>query len=222
VGQEKIFMTGISLFMLASLACGLSPSIQWMIPSRIVQGVGGALMIPGSLAIINASIDPSRRGKAIGTWSAATTLITVIGPGLGGVLSDHGLWREVFLINIPIGIGALIVLFLKEPETRDETATGQFDYLGACLGTSGLAGLTYGFISAPDYGFQNARVFGTLILGIIFLTSFGFVEARKTQPMMPLQLFKSPTFSGANLLTLFLYGGLSVGTFFLSLNLVQV
>ncbi len=92
-GRKKIFMFGISLFMLASLACGLSPSIFWIISARIVQGIGGALMIPGSLAIINSSIDPSRRGMAIGTWSAATTLVTVAGPVLGGFLSDHGLWR---------------------------------------------------------------------------------------------------------------------------------
>ncbi len=221
-GRKKIFMIGIALFMLASLASGLSPSVQWMIPSRVIQGIGGAMMIPGSLSIINATIDPSRRGRAIGTWSAASTLVTVVGPVLGGVLSDHGLWRAVFLINLPLGICALIILFLKVPESKDETAAGRIDYLGAGLVTLGLAGLTYGFISAPDNGFANPLVLGSLILGMISLIVFVFVEARKDHPMMPLFLFKSSTFSGANLLTLFLYGGLSVGTFFLSLNLVQV
>ncbi len=128
---------------------------------------------------------------------------------------------RVFLINFPIGICALLVLSFKVPESRDETAIGHIDYLGAALVTLGLAGITYGFISAPDLGFGDVRVFGTLILGILFIAAFVLVEARKTQPMLPLQLFKSSTFSGANLLTLFLYGSLSVGTFFLALNLVQ-
>lgn len=221
-GRKKIFMIGIFIFVLASLASGISPSVHWIIIARIFQGIGGALMIPGSLAIINSGIDPNRRGKAIGTWSAVTTLVTVAGPVLGGFLADHGLWRAVFLINLPIGIAALIVLFFFVPESRDETATGPIDYFGAVLVTLGLAGVTYGFISAPDLGFANPLVWGTLSLGILFLIGFVWVEARKTNPMLPLKLFKFRSFSGANLLTLFLYGGLSAGTFFLSLNLVQV
>ena len=223
LGRKKVFMFGIVLFGLASLACGLAPTINWMIFFRLVQGVGGALMIPGSLSIITASIAPTRRGRAIGTWSAVTTLVTIIGPILGGAFSDAGFWRGVFLINLPLAIAALLVLFFKVPESRDESSlAGPIDVGGAVLVTIGLAGLTYGFISAPDRGFGDALVWGTLLLGVICLVAFVIVEARLKYPMLPLKVFKSATFSGANLLTLFLYGGLSVGFFFLSLNMVQV
>jgi len=221
-GRKKIFMLGIALFIVASLVCGISPSIQWMISARILQGIGGALMIPGSLAIISASLQPNRRGRAIGTWSAATTLVTVVGPVLGGILADHGLWRMVFLINPPLGMISLVALHFKVPESRDESSSGSIDYLGAGLLTIGLAGFTYGFISAPKLGFQNPLVLGTLLFGIFALVIFGFVESFREHPLVPFRLFKSRTFTGSNLLTLFLYGALSAVTFFLSLNLVQV
>lgn len=221
LGRKKVFMAGISLFVLASLACGLAPTIHFLIGARVVEGVGGALMIPGSLAIITTFFDSDRRGQAIGTWSAATTIVAVAGPVLGGFLSNMGLWRGVFLINLPLGIIALVVLHRKVPESRDEESSGRIDYVGAALAVLGLAGLTYGFISAPDLGFSDPRIYGTLIGGVVALAAFVVVEADSERAMMPLHLFKSPTFSGANLLTLFLYGALSVGTFFLSLNLVQ-
>jgi EmrB/QacA subfamily drug resistance transporter len=221
LGRKKVFMFGIVLFGLASLACGLAPTIGWMI--RLVQGVGGALMIPGSLSIITASVAPARRGRAIGTWSAVTTLVTVIGPILGGAFADAGFWRGVFLINLPLAVAALLVLYFKVPESHDAgSMAGPIDVGGALLVTVGLAGLTYGFISAPDQGFGFPLVWGTLLVGVVCLVAFVFLETRLPYPMLPLKLFKSSTFSGANLLTLFLYGGLSVGFFFLSLNLVQV
>ncbi len=221
LGRKKIFMIGITLFLLASLACGLAPTIAFMLSARVLQGIGGALMIPGSLAIISASFADDRRGRAIGTWSAATTLVTIAGPLLGGFLADAGLWRGIFLINIPLGIAALIVLFFKVPESRDQAASPSIDYLGAASASLGLASLTYGFISAPRLGFGHPLVLGTLLGGVVALVAFVFVEARSDHPMMPLGLFRSRTFSGVNLLTLFLYGALSVGLFFLSLNLVQ-
>lgn len=221
LGRKKIFMVGIGLFLLASLACGLAPTIAFLIEARVVQGIGGALMIPGSLAIISASFADERRGRAIGTWSAVTTLVTIAGPVLGGFLAEAGLWRGVFLINVPLGIAALLALFFKVPESRDEESSPAIDYLGAALASLGLAGLTYGFISAPRLGFGDLSVAGTLLGGVIALLGFVIVEARGDHPMLPLQLFRSRTFSGANLLTLFLYGALSVGIFILSLNLVQ-
>jgi EmrB/QacA subfamily drug resistance transporter len=221
LGRKKVFMTGISLFVLASLACGFAPTTEFLIGARVVQGIGGAMMIPGSLAIITASFDPDRRGGAIGTWSAATTIVTVAGPVLGGLLADAGLWRGVFLINLPLGIATLLVLYFKVPESRNEEVSGQIDYLGAVLATLGLVGLTYGFISLPNLGFSDPRIYWTLIGGIVALVACVVVEARSDHPMMPLHLFKSRTFSGTNLVTLFLYGALSVSTFFLSLNLVQ-
>ena len=222
LGRKRVFMTGIALFGLASLACGISPTIEWLIGARVIQGIGGAMMIPGSLAIISASLAPSRRGKGIGTWSAVTTLVTVAGPILGGLLADNGLWRGVFLINLPIGIAALIVLATKVPESRDDMVKGQLDLGGVLLTAVGLGSLTYGFISAPDLGFSAPQVWGTLAIGVICLVAFIWLESRLTHPMLPLGLFRSRTFSGTNLLTLFLYGALAVMSFFLSLNLIQV
>ena len=179
LGRKKVFMAGISLFGVASLACGLSPTVGWIIAARIVQGIGGSLMIPGSLSIITATVAPNRRGRAIGTWSAATTLVTVIGPILGGVFSDLGFWRGVFLINLPLAVVALVVLYYKVPETRDESVSGPIDVLGAVLITLGLGGLTYGFISAPDNGFGDPLVAGALLVGVLCL--IGFVVARGAQ-----------------------------------------
>jgi len=220
-GRRKVFALGICLFMLASLVCGLAPSAEFLLWARAVQGIGSALMIPGSLAIISSFFGPTRRGRAIGTWSAATTIVTVIGPILGGVLSGAGFWRGVFLINIPLGVAALIPLFLKVPESRNEEAGGRIDFPGAGLLIISLAGLTYGFISAPDFGFGDPRIVAALAVGVAALAGFLVVETRSAHPMIPLGLFASRTFSGTNLLTLALYGALSVGMFFLSLNLVQ-
>jgi EmrB/QacA subfamily drug resistance transporter len=220
-GRKKVFGLGIGLFMLASLVCGLSPNADFLIAARAVQGIGSSLMIPGSLAIISSFFGPTQKGKAIGTWAAATTIVTVIGPVLGGALSSIGLWRGVFLINIPMGVAALIPLLLKVPESRNDRAGGRVDFPGAGLLIISLASLTYAFVSAPDEGFNNVRVTVTLCVGMVALAAFCVVEARSHHPMIPLTLFTSRTFSGANLLTLALYGGLSVGTFFMSLNLVQ-
>jgi EmrB/QacA subfamily drug resistance transporter len=222
LGRKRVFAIGIGLFVLASLVCGLSPTIEFLIIARLVQGVGAALMIPGSLAIISALYGPDSRGKAIGTWSAATTIVTVVGPVLGGVLAGAGLWRLVFLINLPLGVAAITGLLLKVPETRNEQSSGRIDYPGAALLAIGLAALTYGFVSAPDMGFGDPRVVVTLAVGVLGVAAFAVVEARSRHPMIPLTLFRSRTFSGANLLTFGLYGALSAGTFFLSLNLVQV
>jgi len=221
LGRKKVFAVGIALFMLASLVCGLSPTIEFLIVARLVQGVGASLMIPGSLAIITSFFGPDRRGRAIGTWSAFTTIVTVIGPVLGGVLANAGLWRGVFLINFPLGILALVVLLVRVPESRDEKSSGRIDYLGAALLAIGLAGPTYGLLSAPDLGFTAPRVWASIALGVASLASFIVVEATGAHPMIPLRLFSSRTFSGVNLLTFGLYGALSAGTFFLSLNLVQ-
>ena len=221
IGRTKIFAVGIGLFLLASLACGLAPNIEFLIAGRVLQGLGGALMIPGSLSLIGASFAADRRGRAIGTWSSFTTLVTIAGPALGGVLADSGLWRAIFLINLPLGLAALLALLFKVPAFPGSDDSRTIDYAGAVLASLGLAGLAYGFISAPDYGFAHPRVLAALLGGTAALAIFVVVEARSQHPLMPLSLFRSRTFSGTNLLTLFLYAALSTGTFFLSLNLVQ-
>jgi MFS family permease len=177
-------------------------------------------MIPGSLAIISAYFPPSMRGRAIGTWSAVTTIVTVAGPVLGGVLADAGLWRWVFLINLPIGLVTLAILVLRVPESRDDTLSG-IDYPGGLLAALGLAGITYSFLAVPERGFGSPLVLGTLVGGVLALALFLWVEAHSDHPMLPLRLFRSPMFSGANLLTFFLYGALNMVTLFLSLTLVQ-
>jgi len=221
LGRKRVYIAGILTFTSASLACGLSPGTNFLIGARLVQGVGGALMIPGSLAIITAYFSRDRRGRAIGTWSAATTLCVVVGPFLGGALADAGLWRGVFLINLPVAVVALAVVVLKVPESRDPHCA-PLDLIGAVLAALGLAAVTYGFISAPRAGFGSPEIYGTLAVGIILLAAFVLVERRGSHPMLPLGLFRSRVFTGANLLTLFLYGALSAAVFFLPLNLVQV
>jgi EmrB/QacA subfamily drug resistance transporter len=222
LGRKKIFVIGIIIFIAGSAACGWAPNVLLLIFFRVLQGIGGALMIPGSLALISSSIHEKERGKAIGTWSAFTTVVTIGGPVLGGALADAGYWRYIFFINIPIGIGAIWILWKKVQETRDESADDALDFPGAITVMLGLALFTFGFLRMPALGFGHWQVYGSLALGLLLLIAFVFIEKNSPHPMMPLQLFANPTFSGANLLTFFLYAGLGAGMLFLSLNLVQV
>lgn len=221
LGRKRIFMIGIVLFTIASFLCGISPNTELMIVARMVQGVGGALMVPGSLAIISASFPPGERGKAIGTWSAFSSVTTVLGPVLGGAMAEVDFWRGIFFINIPLAVVTLWILANYVPESRDEQAK-KLDLPGALLVTLGLAGLSYGFIEAPGQGFDNPGIIASLIVGFAALILFVMVESRSQHPMVPLKLFESPTFSGTNIMTFFLYGALAVATLFLPLNFAQV
>jgi len=222
LGRKKIFMAGIFIFICGSAACGVSPGVTYLIIFRIIQGIGGALMIPGSLSLISSSINSNERGKAIGTWSAFTTLVTLGGPILGGALADAGLWRYIFFINVPIGIIALIMLRFKVDETKDESADHALDFPGAIAIAFGLALVTFGFLRVPAVGWQSWQAYGSLGVGFLLLIAFIVIEKKSRHPMMPLTLFANPTFTGANLLTLFLYAGLGAGMLFLSLDMVQV
>jgi EmrB/QacA subfamily drug resistance transporter len=221
LGRKKIFMVGVLIFIAGSAACGFAPNVIILIVARIIQGVGGALMIPGSLSLISSSIDEKERGKAIGTWSAITTMVTIGGPVLGGALGDAGLWRYIFFINVPIGLAALIILALKVKESRDTDSNEAIDFGGAIAIALGLALLTFGFLRIPAVGMSNWQIYLSLTGGVLLLIAFLFIEAKSKHPMMPLSLFANATFSGVNLLTFFLYAGLSSGMLFLSLNLVQ-
>jgi EmrB/QacA subfamily drug resistance transporter len=222
LGRRKIFMLGIFVFIAGSTACGLAPSVTLLIIFRIIQGIGGALMIPGSLSLISSSIIENERGKAIGTWSAVTTVVTMGGPILGGALADAGLWRFIFFINVPIGIAALFILWRYVKEIKDGDSDLKLDFPGAITIALGLAMITFAFLRIPAIGFNNWEIYGSFGAGILLLASFIFIESTSKHPMMPLHLFKNLTFSGANLLTLFLYAGLGASMLFLSLNLVQV
>ena len=220
-GRRRIFMMGVALFTTASVWCGLAPNPEQLIIARAVQGIGGALMIPGSLAIISASFSDEDRGKAIGTWSGFSGVTAAIGPILGGFLIDNVSWRAAFLINIPL---ALIVLFISlkhVPESRDPDAA-RLDFTGALLATLGLGGIVFGLIEASNYGFSDPLVFVPLILGVSGLAAFVYAEYRSREPMMPLGLFRSRNFSGANLLTLLLYMGLGGALYFFPFVLIQV
>ncbi len=221
LGRKRIFMIGIGIFITGSAACGFAPSTGYLIAFRIFQGAGGALMIPGSLSLISSSINDNERGKAIGTWSAITTMVTIGGPIIGGALADAGLWRYIFFINVPIGIGALLILGSKVAETKDNEGGNNLDIPGICTIAIGLAALTFGFLRMPTMGFCHWSVAGALILGALLLAAFIIIEQKSPCPMMPPKLFANRLFTGVNLLTFFLYTALNAAMLFLSLNLVQ-
>ena len=221
-GRRRIFAAGIAVFALASVWCGLAPDAAQLILARIVQGVGAALLVPGSLALISATFSEAQRGRAIGTWSALTALAMALGPVLGGWLVDNVSWRWIFFINIPPALAVLAILFRFVPESRDEAAQGRLDWLGAGLCTGGLGVLVFGFIEAQSAGLASVPALGAFALGLLLLAGFLVVQARAETPMMPLGLFRSPAFSGANLSTFLLYAGLSGALFYFPFNLIQI
>ena len=220
-GRRRIYSLGIVVFALASVACGLAQDPAQLIVARAVQGVGGALLVPGSLAIISASFEGEARGKAIGTWSGFSGITAAIGPVLGGYLVENVSWRAAFLINVPLAALVLYLVARHVPESRDPDAR-KLDVPGAVLATSGLGGIVYGLIESTSRGFGDGLVLGALALGVASLVAFVAVERRSREPMMPLSLFKSRNFSGANLLTLLLYAGLGGSLYFLPFTLIQV
>jgi EmrB/QacA subfamily drug resistance transporter len=221
LGRRKVFLAGVAIFAVASAACGAAPSIRSLIAARSVQGLGAALLVPGSLAIISSSFDESSRGKAIGTWSGFSAITTAIGPVLGGWLVEHGSWRWVFFLNLPLAVAVIAMSLWWVPESRSDTA-GPIDWWGATFVTFGLGGLVGGLIESVSLGWRNPWVLASLISGVVLLILFVWVEARQKAPMFPLGLLASRSFSGANLLTLFLYSAVGIFFFLFPLNLIQV
>jgi len=221
-GSRRIFCVGVALFGLASIACALAQSIGQFIAARSVQGVGGALLVPNSLAIISASFDENRRGRAIGTWSGFTAITAGIGPVLGGWLIERVSWRAVFFINLPLVLMVLLIAYSHVPESRDDDANTPLDWRGATLATLGLGMVVYGLIESSNSGFDSQVVLAPLFGGTLLLAIFLLLEARSSSPMLPLALFRLRNFTGANVLTFFLYTALSGGMFFFPLNLIQV
>jgi EmrB/QacA subfamily drug resistance transporter len=222
LGRKRIYAIGVVVFAAASVWCGLAPSIAQLIIARAVQGIGGALLVPGGLAIISASFPEEERGRAIGTWSGSTAMTTALGPVLGGWLIEHVSWRAVFFLNLPLALIVLALVLFFVPESRDEEEKGKLDLKGAALATISLGAIVYGLIESSRLGFKSPIVLIALVGGAIISAAFVFVEARAKSPMMPLTLFRSANFTGANLLTLFLYAALAGTLFFLPLNLIQV
>lgn len=219
-GRRRVFVLGAGLFTGASLLCAIAPSSQLLVVARLLQGVGGALLTPGSLAMIESSFRSQDRASAIGAWSGLGGVATALGPLLGGYLVAAVSWRAIFLINLPIGALVMLMATRHVPETRDPTTTGRLDILGAVLAGLGLAGTTYSLIEAPGNGGSGA-VAAAGVLGLIMLIAFMLRERRATSPMMPLAIFRSRQFSAANLVTFVVYAALS-GVFFLLVSFLQI
>jgi EmrB/QacA subfamily drug resistance transporter len=223
-GRRRVFAAGVAVFGVASVLCGLAQSIVQLIAARALQGVGGALLVPGSLALISASFPENIRGKAIGTWSGYTAITAAIGPVLGGALIDHASWRYAFLLNTPFTVAVLFLTFRYVPESRgaQKDVRSRLDWLGAVLVSLGLGCLVYGLIESATRGWMDPTVLAALAAAPLAFTAFVLVELRHPAPLLPLHLFRVRDFSGANLLTLLLYAALGAMMFFLPLDLIQV
>ncbi len=223
LGRRRVFVAGVAIFALASAACGLAPSAATLIGARAVQGVGGALLVPGSLALIGAAYPEPTRGAAIGTWSAATGIAAAVGPILGGWVIANASWRWLFFFNVPLGFATLLLASGRVAESRDEHAARRIDGLGALLATLGLGAVVWALLEAPGAGgLASVRTLAPLLGGVAALAAFGVVEARANEPMVPLGLFQSRAFAAANLVTALLYAALGACLFFVPFNLIEV
>lgn len=221
-GRRKVYVIGVAIFAIASTGCGLARNIDMLIWARSVQGLGAALLVPGSLALITASFPERTRGQAIGTWSGFSAITAAIGPVIGGWLIDHSTWRWVFFLNIPLAL-AVILLSTKIPESRNDNAPHHLDWLGAILATLGLGGITYALIEWPTRAHHHSHIVtAAAALGVSALVAFVAVEHWSDAPMVSLKLFRSRNFLGANLLTLFLYASLGGLMFFFPMDLIQI
>ena len=220
-GRVRVFVIGVVVFTACSAACAAARGTGQLIAARALQGVGAALLVPGSLALLGANFPEGERGRAIGTWSAFSGVTAAIGPVVGGFLVDHFSWRWAFLLNVPIGAVLVLACLARVPESRGESTSGALDLPGAALATLGLAGVVFALIEAPARGLVGA-VAAAGVLGVAGLAAFLAREARTPEPMLPLALFRNRDFAGANLLTLLLYAALGGGLYFVPLDLIQV
>jgi EmrB/QacA subfamily drug resistance transporter len=220
-GRRRVCIAGILLFTAASVCCGLAVNSLMLIAARAAQGIGGALLVPSSLAIISASFPPRQRGRAIGTWAGASALTTALGPIAGGWLVDTLSWRAIFFINVPLAIIALLLAARWVPESRNESAAG-VDWIAGLLAVAGLGLLAYGLTAASGAGWTQLPVLGSLLGACFVLSLLLWWEARAPAPMLPLSLFRSATFSGANAITLLLYFAVSGVLFFLPFVLIDI
>jgi EmrB/QacA subfamily drug resistance transporter len=218
-GRRRIFSVGVAWFAVASALCGLAPSAGLLIGARVLQGVGGALLSPASLAIMQASFRPQDRARAIGAWTGLGGVASAAGPLVGGYLLAVGSWRWVFFINVPVAAAVLMITARHVPESRDPTATGRIDTTGTALAVFFLASLTYGLIEAPTRGWSSPEVVACLAVAAVTAPAFFYVEHRRAHPMLPLELFRSRQFSGANGVTFAVYGSLGGALFLLPVEL---
>lgn len=221
-GRKRIFLIGVVSFTAASIWCGFASSPLILIIARALQGIGAALLVPGSLAIISATFDGAERGRAIGTWSGFSAITTAIGPVLGGWLIENLSWRSAFFFNVPLAIVVVLVSLRYMGESSDPSRGHRVDWVGAALAVVGLGGIVLGLLEWPVLGARHPLVLISLVAGVIALALFIFVEHREKSPMIPLHLFASRSFTMSNVLTLLLYGALGIVFFILPLLLIQV
>lgn len=221
-GRRRVFVVGVVVFTLASIACGLAPGVDALVVARVAQGVGGALLVPNSLALISAAYPEDERGRAIGMWAGFSALTMALGPVLGGWLVDVSTWRAIFFVNVPVALAALALAYLRVPELRGTARRAPLDWRGAVLATAGLGALAWGLTAAPERGWANPSVLVALAAGALLLAAFVWSQRVSRTPMMPLDLFSSRDFSGANAMTLLLYCALGGAMFFLPFNLVAL
>jgi len=221
-GRKRTFLVGVVWFAAASLLCGLAPNIETLVAARILQGIGGALLTPGALAILEASFVPEDRSKAIGAWSGLGGIAGAIGPFLGGWIVETANWRYVFLINIPLALLVIAVAGRHVPESKDAEAAPKLDVAGVVLGAAGLGGLTYGFTAWTAHGPGDPVVIATLLIGVACMAGFVLQERRSPHPMLPLEVFKSRAFTADNLVTFAVYAALGGVMFLLVLQLQVV
>jgi EmrB/QacA subfamily drug resistance transporter len=221
LGRRFVFLTGVGIFAVASAACGLAPNIHFLIIARAFQGIGAALLVPGSLAIISACFNEASRGRAIGTWSGFTAITAALGPVFGGWLIEHASWRWAFFLNLPIAAVVIAASLFRVPESRDPEAT-QLDWLGAILATASLGALVTGLLESSKLGWRSPIVIASLSAALVLLVLFLRVEAHARSPMVSFSLFRSSTFLGANILTFFLYAALGIFFFLFPITLMQV
>src|SRR5712691_1938255 len=222
LGRKRVFLFGTIFFTASSVVCGVATSPRVLIAGRALQGIGAAFLVPGSLAIISATFDDAERGAAIGTWSGFSAITTAIGPVSGGWLVEHVSWRAVFFLNVPLAVIVLVLSLRFMNESRDASRTTQIDGSGAALAVLGLGGVVFGLLEWPPLGVTHPLVQGALAIGAVSIVLLFVVERRVQNPMLPLALFRSRSFTLANLLTLLLYAALGVVLFLVPLNLIQV
>jgi EmrB/QacA subfamily drug resistance transporter len=220
-GRRSVFILGVALFAIASAVCAAAPDIAILVAARCVQGIGGALLTPGSLSLISASYSGEARGRAIGTWSGFSSLTAAAGPVIGGWLTQAFTWRYVFVINIPLALAIIAISLRCIPESRDDTAPRRLDWAGAALATAGLGALVYGLISMDNGGVHPLAAL-TVGAGLALLVALAFVEGVVPDPMLHPELFSSRAFSVANLYTFFLYAALGGGLYFVPFVLINV
>ncbi|WP_232001203.1 MFS transporter [Mycobacterium sp. 1165178.9] len=219
-GRRRVFLAGLVVFSIASLGCGLAPTIGWLIGARLVQGVGAAALVPGSLALIDAGITDADRGRAVGLWAGMSGVTTALGPLIGGWLVDAASWRWVFLLNLPLAVAVAWIAARHISESCDRTARGGPDIFGAAAVTVGLAGVIFALIETPSRGWTFVTA-TSACMGLTALVAFPLIERRAPSPLLPPKLFRSRQFTGANLTTLAVYTAIGGALFLLTVQLQQ-